>query len=73
MSDYYDGYVKCPHCGHRMRGSKLSLNTKTHKRKCVKCRKKFVIFEEVKRYIMTAGPASYEGWRQVQANGVNGE
>ena len=57
MSDNYDGYVNCPHCGERLKGPKPATKTKDYLRMCDKCKCAYVVQDRVTHRYQTAPPA----------------
>ena len=57
MSDNYDGYVNCPHCGERLKGPKPATQTKDYLRMCDKCKCAYVVQDLVTHRYQTAPPA----------------
>lgn len=46
--------LRCPHCKVRVRRPKPSAHETFHRRTCRKCKKKYVVYDEVEHYVHTA-------------------
>ena len=56
MRDDDDDKLKCPYCGRRVKRPKPAVQTTIHRRVCKKCKKRFVVQDDVEHRFQTAPP-----------------